>query len=78
MVTDFLKTFSMKRGLQNNRGHKRGYSYDFDLWPHRKMLKIILSENFEKLQSENRLRYSNEFFTKTFIEKIFTKRKIFV
>jgi hypothetical protein len=42
------------------------------------MLKIILSENFEKLQSENRLRYSNEFFTKTFIEKIFTKRKIFV
>jgi hypothetical protein len=34
------------------------------------MLKIILSENFEKLQSENRFRYSNEFFTKIFIEKI--------
>jgi hypothetical protein len=28
------------------------------------MLKIILSENFEKLWSENRFRYSNEFFTK--------------
>ncbi len=42
------------------------------------MLKIILSENFEKFQSKNRVRYSNEFFTETFIEKISTKRKIFV
>jgi hypothetical protein len=41
------------------------------------MLRIILSENFENLWSENRLRYSNQFFTQMFIEKIRTKRQIF-
>jgi hypothetical protein len=39
------------------------------------MLKIILSENFEKLLGENRLRYSNEIFTETFIEKYVLREK---
>ncbi len=61
----------MKRGLQKTWGS----SYNFGLWPHKKMLKIILSENFEKLLGENRLRYSNEIFTETFIEKYVLREK---
>ncbi len=70
----FLKLFLWEEDLKRTLGS----SYDFDLWPHKKILKIVLSKNFEKSYNENCLRYSNEFFTEIFIQINFIIRKIFV